>query len=371
MSATNDLHDRIEDVSNANASGPHLVTLAVPPETPIDAALERIEEEHARTEYIDADETSERVTEALERTRRILNEYEETPANGLVVYAGVVDAETVDYTFDDLPSPVPELQYERANEFDTDPLDVTAEGSTYGLIVVEHGKAALGRFVDGDVEPIEVLESDTAEDNPTSSELGDREQVDREFFERVAERAGVEFLGENPDEDRRERATPGEEDVDPVGGVFVGGSSVTASEFLDGEYLDHRLRERVVGDAVPIGDASEEGLEGLAEKAGERIERIERERVEELLDEFLSAIDSGEGEEAVAGREATEEALEYEGVETTLAAEELSAGELRDLEEPTVSQGGEFVLVPTDVDGADQFREEGEVGALIRFPVEE
>ncbi|MFC6940832.1 hypothetical protein ACFQE8_12830 [Salinirubellus sp. GCM10025818] len=44
MSATNELHDRIEDVSNASASGPHLVTLAVPPETPIDAALERIEE---------------------------------------------------------------------------------------------------------------------------------------------------------------------------------------------------------------------------------------------------------------------------------------------------------------------------------------
>lgn len=368
MSATNDLHDRIEDVSNANASGPHLVTLAVPPETPIDAALERIEEEHARTEYIDADETSERVTEALERTRRILNEYEETPANGLVVYAGVVDAETVDYTFDDLPSPVPELQYERANEFDTDPLDVTAEGSTYGLIVVEHGKAALGRFVDGDVEPIEILESDTAEDNPTSGELGDREQVDREFFERVAERAGVEFLGENPDEDRRERATPGEEDVDPVGGVFVGGSSVTASEFLDGEYLDHRLQTRVADDAFAVGDTSGDGLEQLAEAARDHLEAAERENVRELLDEYFAELESGD--EAVSGREATEEALEYEGVDTTLAAEDLPAEDLRTLEQRTISQGGEFVVVPTDVDGSDEFRDRGDVGALVRFPVE-
>lgn len=101
------------------------------------------------------------------------------------------------------------------------------------------------------------------------------------------------------------------------------------------------------------------------------IAEVERERVGDLLDEFLSALDAGEGEQAVAGRDATEEALEYEGVETTLAAEDLPAEELRDLEGRTLSQGGEFVLVPADADGADRFREEGKVGAMIRFPIEE
>ncbi|MFH5797737.1 hypothetical protein [Haladaptatus sp. CMAA 1911] len=366
MSTTDDVQDRIEEVSNATGSGPHLVTLAVPPEQPIDAALERIEEEHARTEYIDADETSERVTEALERVRRIVSDYEETPENGLVVYAGVVDAETVDYVFDDLSSPVAGERYERSNEFETEPLDVTTDESTYGLLVVEHGKAILGRFSDGDVEQIESLRSDDTEDNPTSGELGDREQTHREFFERVAERAMIEFLGETADEQRRSNANPGQSDIDPVDGLFVGGSSVTASEFLDGDYLDHRLRNRVVADAFAVGDASRNGLEQLADKAGDHLEDARRVDVREHLDEFFGELETGD--EAVSGREAVEEALEYEGVATMLASETLSAEELRDYERRTVAQGGEFVVVPSDVDGGDELRDG--LGALLRFPID-
>ncbi len=351
-----------------NASGPHLVTLAVPPDQPIDAALERIEEEHARTEYIDADETTERVTEALERTRRVLNDYEETPENGLVVYAGVTDAETVDYVFDDLPSPVAHETYERSNEFETDPLDVAVDDATYGLLVVEHGEAILGRLVGDDVERATTLGSDRPEDNPTSGALGDRERVDREFFERVAERAEVEFLGAAADEQRKSDANPGQSDVDPVEGLFVGGSSVTASEFLDGDYLDHRLQTRVVDDAFSVGDASGDGLEQLADAARDHLDAAERENVRELLEQYFAELESGD--EAVSGREATEEALQYEGVDTTLAAEDLPAEDLRTLEQRTVSQGGEFVVVPTDVDGSDEFRERGDVGALVRFPVE-
>ena len=319
MSATDDVRDRIEEVSNTTAEGQHLVTLAVPPEESIEAARERVEEEHARTEYIDADETSERVTEALERVRRVVDDYDETPENGLVVYAGVVDAETVDYEFDDLPSAVPEQRFERGESFDTAPLGVDADQSTYGLVVVEHGKAILGRFSGDDVEPVEALDSETAEDNPTSGELGDREEVHRDFFEQVAEEAEKAFLGEDADEQRRDEADPGEASIDPVDGLFVGGSDVTASEFLDGDYLDHRLRNRVVTDAVAVGDATEGGLEQLAAEARDHLEEAERENVQDVLDEFFAELD---GDEAVAGRDAVDEGLEYEGVATTLAAEE-------------------------------------------------
>jgi hypothetical protein len=209
-----------------------------PARTVGDAALERVEERHAEAEYIDADGTSERATEALERTRRILNEYEATPENGLVVYAGVVDTETVDYVFDDLPSPVATAAYERSNEFDTDPLDVAAGEPTYGLLIVEHGEAMFGTLTGDDVEPTATLESDRREENPTSGPLGDREQGSREFFEQVAERAEIEFLGEATDEQRKSDADPGEPDADPVEGLFVGGSDVHPPEFLDDEYLD-------------------------------------------------------------------------------------------------------------------------------------
>lgn len=370
MSTTDDLRDRIEEVSNATASGQHLITLTVPPDESIDAVRERVEERHAESEYIDSDETTERVTDALERTRRVLDDYEETPENGLAVYAGVLDAETVEYTFDDLPSAVAESTYERANEFRTDPLDVAAESeaSTYGLLVVEHGEAILGTFEDGEVEMAATFESERAADNPTSGALGDREQVHRDFFERVARETAVELLDENPDEERRAEANPGESDIDPVDGLFVGGSSVTATEFLDGDYLDHRLQDRVVTDAFEIGDASEEGLRQLAEKASDHLDAARREDVRDRLDDLFSELD--DGDEAVAGRDAVDEALEYEAVETTLAVESLSAEELRTLEQRTVSQGGDFLAVPTDVDGSDRLQDTGDVGAVLRFAIE-
>lgn len=368
MAPSNDVSDRIEQVSNATAGGPQLVTLAVAPDSSIEAARERIEEAHAESEYVGDDETSEPATEALERTRRVVDEYDELPENGLVVYAGVIDGETVDYVFDDLASPVSATTFQRANEFDTGPLGVESEAATYGLLVVEHGAAALGTLEGEDVERIATLDGDWREDNPTGGALGDREQVDREFFEQVAERAAREFLGEAADELRKDDAEPAEQAIDPVEGLFVGGSTVTAAEFLEEDYLDHRLRNRLVTDDFEVGDVSGEGLDQLASKARDHLDVAEREAVADRLAELDAELE--DGDEAVAGEDATVEALTLEAVSTTLAAERLPAEKRRVLAAETQSQGGDFVVVPEEVDDADRLQEDADVGALLRFPID-
>lgn len=368
MSSSADFHDRLERVSNAEADDQHLVSLTVPPETPLEDALERLEEAHTDAEQLERDEATVHTREALEEVRRVLNDYDETPENGVAVYAGVVGSDTVVYTFDDLSEPVSEFTFERDNEFETAPLEVPRDTATYGLLVVEHGKAVLGRTSDGETETVTTVQSDTVEDNPTGGELGDREAVHRDFFEAVAERAGVVFLGENPDEDYREDANSGRADIDPVEGLFVGGSSVTATEFLEQGYLDHRLQNRVLADAFSIGEPSDEGLERLAEKAREHRRSVERAERETRLGRLFSELDSGG--DAVVGQDATDEALEYEAVETLLASESLAAETLRALERRTVEQGGEFVVVPTDVDSHQRLEAEGDVGALLRFSIE-
>lgn len=381
MSTSDDPHDRIEEVSTLTADVPHLLTLAIPPGESTADALDRAERQHAETQYLHA-ETEARVSEALSALRDELDDGA-TSEDGLVVCAGVVEGDPVAYSFE-AGSAVTEPRYERGEEFERDLLDdvgdsageAEADGEsdaggdsesqssrTYGLLVVEHGKAALGRLADGEVTMLERFDRDRNEETPTSGEGGD-DQAHREFFEHVAREAGRAFL----DEERQGEATPDESEVDPVDGLFVGGSSVTASEFLDEEYLDHRLRNRVVGDAFAVGDATKDGLEQLAAKGRDRAEAAEREAVGELLETFFAELESGE--EAVVGRGATEEALEYGGVETALVAETVSDEERRDLEERTASQGGELVAVPTDVEGGDRLREEGPVGALTRFPVE-
>jgi peptide subunit release factor 1 (eRF1) len=368
VSASEPFHDRLEVVSNAEADDQHLVSLSVPPETPLDDALERVEEAHTDAEQLERDETSVRARDALEETRRVLDDYDETPEHGLAVYAGVVDSDSVVYTFDDLSEPVSEFTFERDNEFQTDPLAVPRDTATYGLLVVEHGTAALGTTSGEKTETVATIQSDTVADNPTSGELGDRESVRRDFFERVAERAGIVFLDEDPDEDSREDATPGQADIAPVDGVFVGGSSVTASEFLDQGYLDHRLQQRVLADAFSVGEASDDGVEELAAKARDQRQAAERAETERRLSRLFSERDSGT--EAVVGREATDEALEREAVEAVLASESLAAETLRSVERRTVEQGGQFTVVPTAVDSHHRLDEAGGIGALLRFPVQ-
>ena len=114
-------HDRIERVEAAEAAENDLLTVAVPPDKPLGEVLEEVEEDRAEAEYIDTDDADAPHLRALEAVSQRLQQREAMPESGLVVYAGVADGDLVEYAFDDLPTPVEEFVYERANEFDTGP----------------------------------------------------------------------------------------------------------------------------------------------------------------------------------------------------------------------------------------------------------
>ncbi|MFB6165299.1 MAG: Vms1/Ankzf1 family peptidyl-tRNA hydrolase [Haloarculaceae archaeon] len=349
---------RIDDVAAAESESDSLVTLAVPPDQALGDALERVEEEHARAEYIDADEASRPERDALGQLRHVLHEYDETPASGLVVYVGDVDGELVEYVFDDLPAPVPEAELVRANAFDTDPLAAsTHPAPTYGLLVVERGGAALGRFEGGGVEPIETLDSQVMGKTKAGGQSADRferrrEQQKESFFSDVAEAAERAFLGEDSPE-----------------AVVLGGTEVTADEFRRGEYLDHRLRDLLVEHTYAVEYASEQGLAQLAERARDDLDAAGTEAAREALDRLFAGLDR-EDEPVVYGRAETERALEYGAVETTLLAESLPVETVQELRDRTEGEGGDCLVVPTADERGTQFADAfGGVGALLRYPL--
>ena len=360
MSGTNyDLLDRIRDVSNATADANDLLTLSVPADGSVGDALERVEEAHADAEYIHADETSRARREVLERARHLLHGYDATPENGLALYVGEVDDEVVEYVFDDLPAPVDEWTFDWSNSFDAGPVEATTGSQrVYGLLVVERGGAALGRLDGERVEPIETMDSDVMGKTKAGGQSADRferdrERQKREFFDEVADEAERAFLGD-----------------DPVDGLLLGGTAVTVDEFREGEFLDHRLRDLLVGGSFSVEYASEQGLRGLVERAEDAIEDEERRPVREVLDRFFDALDDDEVEVAY-GREEVETALEYDAVETLLVSDDLPIEEIRDLEERVDREGGDVVVVPTDLQRGAQFREAfGGVGALLRFAID-
>ncbi|MCU4802381.1 hypothetical protein OB920_18550 [Halobacteria archaeon HArc-gm2] len=161
-----ELRDRIDQLADYRGEGTELVTVAVPPDKSLRTIRERISREHTQAENIKSDKTRTNVQDALGRIRRHLQAYEETPPKGLVVYAGVVDGELRDDVFDDLDRPVDVSIYRCAAEFETAPVEQALTPSTvYGLVVLERGRAALGRLAGERIVDTRTIESQVMDSN--------------------------------------------------------------------------------------------------------------------------------------------------------------------------------------------------------------
>lgn len=352
-----ELRDRIDDVQNSTGEGTELVTLSVPAEKDLQTVRQRIEQEYAGAENIKSDQTRERVQQALGRIRRILRRYQSTPPNGLVAYAGVVEGELTEFVFDNLPEPVTQSRYECASEFDTEPLAHAIEPeNTYGLVVIERGGAALGELRGDRVVPIREFESQvmgkTRAGGQSSQRFArERERQKHEFFEKVADAAHSAFV-----------------EPETVDGILLGGSTITRNEFADNDYLDHRLRNRTLGE-FSIEYATEQGLAQLVERGEAAILDADRREARDLLDEFYKRLGGSDG--AVAyGLDEIEQAIEYGAVDSLALSENLPTERIREYEQQVEQQGGEAVVVSTDFERGEQLMSVFDgMAAILRFPI--
>lgn len=185
--------DQIDQIASLDGDGTELVTLTVPPDNALGSVRERIAHERADAEQIKSDQTRDRVQQALGRIQRLLGQYEETPDNGLVVYAGVVDGKLVSHVFEDLPNPVAESTYRCDDYFVVDPLRHAAMATdTFGLVVLERGRAAVGRLVGEHISVVRAFESQVMGETRAGGQSAQRFQRERkrqkvEFFQEVRE----------------------------------------------------------------------------------------------------------------------------------------------------------------------------------------
>jgi peptide chain release factor subunit 1 len=347
--------DQLDQIASLEGDGTELVTLTVPPDNALGSVRERIAHEHADADHIKSDQTRGRVQQALGRIQRLLRQYDETPDNGLVVYAGVVDGELVSHVFDDLPNPVAESTYRCDDHFVVDPLrDAAMAGETFGLVVVERGRAAVGRLVGEHVSVVRAFESQVMGETRAGGQSAQRFQRERkrqkeEFFQEVAATAEGAFLDEN------------------ISGLAVGGTTGTAKEFVSGEYLDHRLRENLLG-TYAVEYATERGLHQLVEKAKEQLFDAAQREARAHLDEFYDRL--REGDTVAYGVDEVAKAADWGAVETVLLAETAPQDVRDDIETAVSQQGGNSYVVPTTAEQGAQFADVFDgVGALLRYPI--
>lgn len=358
MTQKYDLQEQIDRLESMEGDGTECITVTIPPDKSIDSIKERIAQEYAGAENIKSDKTRERVQQALDRIQRILRRYKKSPENGLVVYAGVVDGEMESHVFDDLPRPVGKSTYTCDDHFDTTPLaDAVAPSETFGLIVVERGRAAIGRLVGDRVIALQSIESQVMGKSRAGGQSAKR-------FERERERQEHEFFVEVGALANEYLIDGGE----AVTGVAIGGTLATAKKFVDNDYLDHRLRDRVLG-TYAVEYATEQGLERLVSVAEEQLLDAEQREQREYLDEFYSRL--RDDDRVTYGRERVETAIDYGAVDVLLVSSSVSGDRRESLSTAVDQQGGEAYIVSVDTDRGHQFSNTfGGIGALLRFSVE-
>lgn len=357
-----ELKERIERVADAEGEGTELVTLSVPADKSIQSTRTRIDQEHAEAANIKSDHTRKRVQNALQRVSSVLKRYRQTPENGIVVYAGVIDGDMTDFVFDDLPSQVTESVYTCSNEFVLDPVEhIITPDNTYGLIVIERGGAALGRLVGDRVIPLRTMDSmvmgKTRAGGQSAQRFArERERQKQEFFQKVGQSANQSFLDSN------------EDDGVGIDGLLIGGTTITIDEFLDEDDIDYRLRERLIGTHT-VDHASEQGLEQLADQSTEDVLDAERHQARKALDQFFTALGTGD-EPVTYGDDEIETALQYGAIDTLLVSESLPLDRIQELEENAEEIGSETLVVSTDFDRGEQLQSVfGGTAAILRYPI--
>jgi peptide chain release factor subunit 1 len=183
------------------------------------------------------------------------------------------------------------------------------EAGLYGLLVLDRREAHVGWLKGTRIEPVKGTTSRVPGKQRKGGQSAQRfhrlrlEAIDQ-FYKEIAELAGNLFVP-----DRYE-----------LDGILVGGPSPTKDEFIDGNYLHHELREKVLG-KFDISYTDESGLSELVNAASDVLAdaAIIKEKV--TMNRFFKEL--RQGERATYGFMPTRENLIMGAVDRLLISSDL------------------------------------------------
>jgi peptide chain release factor subunit 1 len=373
-----------------------LISLYIPSGYNLQEILNMLKQEYALTQNVKSRITRHNVLNALEKTMNHLRLFKKTPPNGLVVFCGNVSEKEGEPDIKlwsiEPPQPLAQKIYWCDQTFVLDPLkDMIREKEVYGLIVLDTGGADIGILRGKKV----LLEKHLDSLVPGKTSKGGwsqrryariREEAIHEHLKKTGEIASNILLQEKD-----------------LKGILVGGPGPLKEKFKEGDFLDYRLKKKVLG----LVDTSYTGVQGLQEliQRGESLIR-EASAVKErrLMEEFFGHLKKDDGL-VVYGLEEVKQALDYGAVKTLLISEEydwvraklscqcgykterdIKPGttqkcpncksemrvedekELIDvLSEQTKKLGSDVEIISVDSREGEQFKEIGGVGAILRY----
>jgi len=335
-----------------------LVSVYIPAGYSLVDMINQLRSERSTAENIKSKQVRKNVVAALEKIIAHLQAYRETPENGLAVFCGNVaeheGESNIELFYVIPPQPLKTKIYWCDQRFVLDPLEeMVKERELYGIICLDGREADIAFLRGKKIEPQAHLESIVPGKTHKGGQSAQRfarvrEALKHDWLKKVGDAANQIFMREEKD----------------LQGIIVSGPGPVKEEFVKGDYLYARFKNKVIA-VVDTGYTGEYGLEETLERARERLKELSVMKEKEILSRFFQALSNNE---AIYGKERVKEALEMGAVEILLLSEDLEE-EFLELEELAERTGTSVKIISSDTREGRQFKELGGVGGILRYKV--
>ena len=306
----------LRELSSKTGKGTELISLYIPPKKALHEVLNNLREEYGTATNIKSDSTRNHVQDALTKTQQRLKLFKKTPENGIVLFVGSLmtngpGSEQVFVNEIIPPRPVQTYLYRCDDHFHLEYLmDMIKEVDVIGVISIDSTEAGLGVLTGAKIVVDEVLTSGVGGKTRAGGQSARRYERLREmnlsgYYNRVAAHAKKLFLEQNK-----------------IKGLIISGPGPTKDSFLKSDYLDYRLREKILAEV----DGAYSGAEGVREAIEKSSDVLKDMRVIEekkLIQRFLSEIHK-EKSLAAYGIKEVMDATTKGAVEVIIASEDLN-----------------------------------------------
>jgi len=355
-----ELRDIVEELEQYKGRATELVTVYIPAGQNIYTVADQLEAEKSTAKNIKSTSTRKNVGNALDKITRQLKEHKKTPENGLALFSGNVsrvEGQEDLRLWEIEPSmPLKTRMYRCDKEFILEPLKEMLEVTeVYGLLVMDRKEATIGLLEGKGISVIQKMTSGIPSKVRAGGQSSQRfhritEGLTKEFYKRIAEEMKKNFF-----------------DLPKLKGILIGGPIPTKDEFIDGDYLPTKLREKVLG-KIDIGDSSESGLKELMDRSQNLL--VNHERIQEVkeVEKFFQSL--GENPKKTAlGEEKTRKALEFGAADVLYLSTNLEKPLARELTKLAEGIDAKVKVISTETTEGEQFFNIGGIGAILRFEI--
>jgi peptide chain release factor subunit 1 len=299
--------------------------------------------------------------DALEKSIQHLKLYKKTPVNGLALFCGNVSerdgVQDLKLWAVEPPEPVSVRIYRCDQTFITEPLEkIITPSDVWGLIAIDNKTATLAVLKGDSYTIIKKLTSAYHGKHRAGGQSARRferivDEQSHDFKKRVAEAAEQSFLP----------------DLSNLKGLVIGGPAIVKDDFVEGDFLHHELRKKIVA-VKDITYTDESGIRELINAAQDDLASVTLVHQKMLMQEFMKRL-IHDGPIAY-GAEA-DKALSLGAVDTLLISDAVPEEDVDRLYEQAHALGSKVEIVSTDFEEGFQLANTfGGKAALLRFKIQ-